>query len=496
MDIAGRKPDKQWLDQRHRDGRPRRPPQAPAQRALRRPAAARRRGPRAGLPARDHLRRRADRQPRLALRRRGAGLPAQLRTGAGPDRRDGHPRPGGRLLRGPRRSSSPTAGSSTRCTARPPTAVLDRMKRFDAKGRTSCRPYEHSPAGPPPTSSRRAPPASPAATGATRQDSPCSVPPCATSRAQGPAADDRARRACSASPSSPAPWSSPTPSPTPSRRAPPRASTTSIVAIQPADGSGRRARRGVGQDARARRQATLDKARELPGADVAPPAPSPASPRSPTRTASWSATAGQSSGANYYPGQGRQGRPLPDERGPRPRSAPTRSPWTPRPPSAPATRSATPSGCPIDGPVTKQTRHRHLHHRRRQRRRGRQPRPLRHRHRAEALRASPGSTTRSRQGRGRAPPRPQLKTAVEKILPEGQAEATTGKQLADDQAETIDEEHERHADRPAGLRRHRAVRRHLHHRQHLHHAGRPAHQGAGAAARGRRHAAARSPARC
>ena len=39
---------------------------------------------------------------------------------------------------------------------------------------------------------------------------------------------------------------------------------------------------------------------------------------------------------------------------------------------------------------------------------------------------------------------------------------------------------------PAGLRGYRALRRHVHHRQHLHHAGRPAHQGAGAAAGGRR----------
>ena len=46
--------------------------------ALRRPAAAGRVRPGAGVPARGHLRRRADRQPRLPLRRRGARLPAQL----------------------------------------------------------------------------------------------------------------------------------------------------------------------------------------------------------------------------------------------------------------------------------------------------------------------------------------------------------------------------------------------------------------------------------
>ena len=44
------------------------PPQAPAERAVGRPAAARRRGPRPQRPPRHHLRRRADGQPRLARR--------------------------------------------------------------------------------------------------------------------------------------------------------------------------------------------------------------------------------------------------------------------------------------------------------------------------------------------------------------------------------------------------------------------------------------------
>ena len=52
-------------------------------------------------PARDRLRRRADRQPRLPVRRRGPGLPAALGARDGPDGRDGHPRPGGRRLRRP-----------------------------------------------------------------------------------------------------------------------------------------------------------------------------------------------------------------------------------------------------------------------------------------------------------------------------------------------------------------------------------------------------------
>ncbi len=79
-----------------------------------------------------------------------------------------------------------------------------------------------------------------------------------------------------------------------------------------------------------------------------------------------------------------------------------------------------------------------------------------------------------------------LKAELDKALPEGTVQTTTGKQLADDQAEHDRPVDERHADGSAGLRRHRPVRRHVHHRQHLHHAGRPAHQGAGADAGGRR----------
>ena len=76
MDLAGRKPDQAWLDQvvatvglgdrlKHRPVR-----------ALRRPAAARRRRPRPGGAPGDHLRRRAHRQPRLARRRRDPRLHA------------------------------------------------------------------------------------------------------------------------------------------------------------------------------------------------------------------------------------------------------------------------------------------------------------------------------------------------------------------------------------------------------------------------------------
>ena len=70
MALAGRKPDQAWLD-------PSSTPSASASRlnhrpsrALRRPAAACRRRPGPGQPAGDHLRRRADRQPRLPHRRR------------------------------------------------------------------------------------------------------------------------------------------------------------------------------------------------------------------------------------------------------------------------------------------------------------------------------------------------------------------------------------------------------------------------------------------
>ena len=76
IDLAGRKPDKAWLDQVVAHRRPGRPAQAPPERALRRPAAARRRGPGPGQPARDHLRRRAHRQPRLPRRRRDPRLHA------------------------------------------------------------------------------------------------------------------------------------------------------------------------------------------------------------------------------------------------------------------------------------------------------------------------------------------------------------------------------------------------------------------------------------
>ncbi len=63
--LAGRRPDREWVDTVIDTVGLRRPAAAPPRRALRRAAAAGRRGPGAGQPARDRLRRRAHRQPRL-----------------------------------------------------------------------------------------------------------------------------------------------------------------------------------------------------------------------------------------------------------------------------------------------------------------------------------------------------------------------------------------------------------------------------------------------
>ena len=70
LSLAGVKPDREWVRRADREGRPHGAPRSPPVRALRRPAAARGDRPRARLAADDHVRRRADRQPRLAHRRR------------------------------------------------------------------------------------------------------------------------------------------------------------------------------------------------------------------------------------------------------------------------------------------------------------------------------------------------------------------------------------------------------------------------------------------
>ena len=65
LKLAGDKPDPAWLEQLVPAGRPWRPADAPPLGALRRPAAARRRRPRARLAPERDVRRRAHRQPGL-----------------------------------------------------------------------------------------------------------------------------------------------------------------------------------------------------------------------------------------------------------------------------------------------------------------------------------------------------------------------------------------------------------------------------------------------
>ena len=100
LKLAGGKPDQAVARRAGRDGRPRRPPLAPPVGALRRPAAARRRRPRARLAPERDVRRRAHRQPRLHHQRRDPHAAARLGRHARPDDRDGHPR---RARRGDRR---------------------------------------------------------------------------------------------------------------------------------------------------------------------------------------------------------------------------------------------------------------------------------------------------------------------------------------------------------------------------------------------------------
>ena len=102
LTLAGREPDREWLDiVIDTVGLGDRLGHRPA-RAVRRPAAARRRGAGAHLRARSGLRRRADRQPRLGARRGDPGLLRQRGRRARPDRRDGHARRGRRVVRRPR----------------------------------------------------------------------------------------------------------------------------------------------------------------------------------------------------------------------------------------------------------------------------------------------------------------------------------------------------------------------------------------------------------
>src|SRR6185503_4995843 len=84
---------------RHR--RPRRPAHAPPGRAFGWPAAARGGGARARVAPGGGVRRRAHRQPRLSLERGGARAAPDRRRRVRADGRDGHARPGGRLVRRP-----------------------------------------------------------------------------------------------------------------------------------------------------------------------------------------------------------------------------------------------------------------------------------------------------------------------------------------------------------------------------------------------------------
>ena len=77
---------------RHRGRRPAGPPDAPPGRALRRPAAARRRRPGTHHPPGSPVRRRTDRQPRLPHRRRSPRPAPPQRRRVRPDRDHGHPR--------------------------------------------------------------------------------------------------------------------------------------------------------------------------------------------------------------------------------------------------------------------------------------------------------------------------------------------------------------------------------------------------------------------
>ena len=113
---------------RHRHRRPRRSAPPSTVGAVGRTAAAGRDRPGAGDAPRPRVRRRADRQPRLDDRCRGARVPARRRARHGPDRRDGHARPGGRRLRRRRSCSSPTGATVGSMEQPTPERVLDALK--------------------------------------------------------------------------------------------------------------------------------------------------------------------------------------------------------------------------------------------------------------------------------------------------------------------------------------------------------------------------------
>ena len=115
--IAGRRPERAWLDEVIASVGLDDAPRPPAGPALRRPAAARRHRPRDPRPADGHVRRRAHRQPRLPLRRRDPRAAARARPSdygqttvmvTHDATRGDHRRPH-RVPRGRRASSAPRA---------------------------------------------------------------------------------------------------------------------------------------------------------------------------------------------------------------------------------------------------------------------------------------------------------------------------------------------------------------------------------------------------
>ena len=199
-----------------------------------------------------------------------------------------------------------------------------------------------------------------------------------------------------------------------------------------------RRERRPGEDARASTSRPLDKAAQAARRGRPPPASSPASPASPTRTASSIGDGWSTQGANYSPGKdGKDARyPMRDGAAPQRRARGRARRQDRRP--GPATRSATPSGSSVNGPVTRAEARRHLHHRRRRRRRRRQPRPVRHPDRAEAVRASPAVRRDRRQGRSRAPRQSsRSRPRSTPLLPKGTPRPSPAQELADDQAKQI-----------------------------------------------------------
>ena len=132
MALAGRKPDQGGSTRSSTRSGSRDRLHPPAVGALGRPAAARRRCARAREPARDHLRRRAHREPRLAGGRGDPGVHAPGGRRVRPDDRDGHARPDRRRRTPTASCSSPTARSST--SSRPDRRRDPRQDAQEARG--------------------------------------------------------------------------------------------------------------------------------------------------------------------------------------------------------------------------------------------------------------------------------------------------------------------------------------------------------------------------